>query len=97
MRTRKRLASEKPPRASKTIQLVLVKWRDATHQTHEDEAELGTMLVWTVGFLVHRNKKEVALCMEVHEDGAKRDISTIPREIILSIKTLARVPFTTDQ
>ncbi len=84
-----------PPRKPGSIKLILVKWRDATHQTHEEEAEIGTMLVWTLGFEVYRNKKEVALCMEIHEDGAKRDISTIPREMVQSIKTLARIPITT--
>ena len=95
MRARKRQVVS--TRKATDIKLILVKWRDATHQTLEEDATLGTLLVWTIGFEVYRNKKEVALCMEIHEDGAKRDISTIPREIILSIKTLARVPLTTDQ
>ena len=92
MRARKRQVVS--TRKATDIKLILVKGRDATHQTLEEDADLGTMLVWTIGFEVYRNKKEVALCMEIHEDGAKRDISTIPREMIKHIKTLARIPIT---
>ena len=89
-RTLKRTTA--PATTSKpTVKIILVKWRDATHQTHEDEATIGTMLVWTIGFQVHRNKREVALCMEIHEDGAKQDITTIPRAMVQSIKTLTHI------
>lgn len=73
------------------IKLILVKWEDATHQ--EDESEVpGTMIAWTMGFQVYRNEKEVSLCMETFEDGAKRNITTIPMGMVKLIKTLATIP-----
>ena len=75
------------------IRLILVKWRDATHQENEEDAEIGTMLAWTVGFEVYRNEKEVSFCMEVFEDGGKRNITTIPMGMVVGpIRTLARIP-----
>lgn len=78
--------------SNKPIKVILVKWRDAAHQ--EDETDpIGTMLVWTVGLQVYRTKKEVALCMEVYENGSKRDITAIPMLNVKKILTLATIPF----
>ena len=76
----------------KTIKLILVKWRDATHQ-EDDDSPPGTLLAWTIGFEVQRNDEEVALCMEVFEDGSKRNITTIPLGMVQGpIRTLAQIP-----
>lgn len=86
-----------PPKKKTHVKLILVKWRDATHVTDDSEgAQPGTMLAWTIGFEVYRTKKEVALCMELHENGDKRDTSTIPRGMVVHIKTLARIPITVE-
>ena len=78
-------------RSDSKVDLVVVKWEDATHQ--EDESKvIGTMLGWTTGFLIYKNKKEVALCMEVFEDGAKRNITAIPRGMVKRITKLATIP-----
>ena len=74
------------------VRLILVKWEDATHLVDDTGPAPGTMIAWTAGFQLYRNKKEVALCMEIFEDGAKRNISTIPRGMVKSILTLAQFP-----
>ena len=81
--------ARRPP---KTIKVILVKWEDATHQ-EDDTEKIGTMLAWTVGFQLHRNKKEVAFCMEFFENGGKHDITAIPMLNVKKIVTLATIPF----
>lgn len=83
----------KPPNLNK-VKIILVKWEDATHLVDDTGPAPGTMIAWTCGFQLYRNKKEVALCMEVFEDGAKRNISTIPKGMIKSILRLATIPIT---
>lgn len=95
MRARKRSTPGKSPRPN-TIKIVLVKWRDATHQEDDSTGPIGTMIAWTVGFLVHRTKKEIAFCMEIFEDGGKRNITTIPMPMVINIRTLASIPITTE-
>lgn len=75
------------------VKIVLVKWEDATHQDDQSEP-IGTMLAWTVGFLIYRNKKECSVCMETFADGEKKAITTIPAGMIRNFKVLAEVPFT---
>jgi len=91
---RKRVMGPRKPKAAH-VKLILVKWRDATH-LEDDSQEPGTMVVWTMGFQVHRNKNEVALCMELFEDGSKRNITTVPMGMVLNIKLLARIPITAE-
>lgn len=80
------------------VKIILVKWEDATHIQDETGPEtIGTMIAWTVGVQVHRTKKEVALCMEIFEDGQKRNISTIPMGMVKTILTLARIPIHTHE
>lgn len=90
---RPRKATPLTPRTPKTIKVVLVKWEDATHQ-EDDTEKIGTMLAWTVGFQLHRTKKEVALCMEFFQNGGKRDITAIPMLNVKKIVTLTAIPFT---
>lgn len=81
----------------KRIKLILVKWEDATHIADDSGPELpGTMIAWTVGFQMQRDKKEVVLCMEFFEDQQKRNISTIPMGMVKTIRTLATLPVTFD-
>ena len=85
----------KKVKTDSTVDLVVVKWEDATHQ--EDESKvIGTMIGWTTGFLIYKNKKEIALCMEVFEDGAKRNITAIPRGMVKRITKLASIPIHVD-
>lgn len=79
------------PRKPFRVKLILVKWEDATHQD-DDSEEVGTMIAWTLGFQLARSDKEVSLCMEMFEDGGKRNISTIPMGMVKTIKTLASIP-----
>lgn len=87
--------TRRQPRTSATdpfkIKVILVKWEDATHQDDESEP-IGTMLAWTVGFQIHATEKEVALCMELFEDGDKKAITTIPMGMVRSMRTLATIP-----
>lgn len=92
MRTaQKAKTSGRKPASQSHVKLVLVKWEDATHQ--EDESQVpGTMIAWTLGFLIYRNDKEISLCMETFEDGAKRNITTIPMGMVKRVRVLASVP-----
>lgn len=97
MRLRKaqKAASRKP---GSHVKLILVKWRDATHVNDDLDGtpQPKTMLAWTVGFQVHRTREEIALCMEIHEDSGKRDITTIPMGMVIGIKPLARIPIASE-
>jgi len=83
------------PKPKGKAKIVLVKWEDATHQDDTTEP-IGTMMAWTTGFLIYRNKKEVSVCMEVFADGDKKAITTIPAGMVRFFKILAEIPFTTD-
>lgn len=75
----------------KTLRVVLVEWEDATHQ--EDESEpLGTMVAYTVGFLVRNTKKDVVVCGEIFENGSRRDITSISKKMVRAIKPLVKIP-----
>ena len=80
------------PTKPRKVKLILVKWEDATHLADDTGPAPGTMIAWTTGFQLYKTKKEVALCMELFEDGAKRNISTIPMGMVKSILTLATLP-----
>lgn len=84
------------PKPKGNAKVVLVKWEDATHQDDTSEP-IGTMFAWTVGWLIYKNKKELAVCMEVFADGEKKAITTIPAGMVRSYKVLAEVPFTHDE
>ena len=79
----------KPP---KHLKVVLVEWEDATHQDDEQDAPMGTMIAYTIGFLVRNTKKDVVLCGEVFEDGGRRDITAIAKKMVRKIIPVAKIP-----
>ena len=91
-----RTKATKPPKTANKVKIVLVKWEDATHQDDNTEP-IGTMMAWTTGFLLYKNKKELAVCMEVFADGDKKAITTIPAGMVRNFKVLAEVPFAHDE
>ena len=75
----------------KNLQVVLVEWEDATRQ--EDESEpLGTMLAYTVGFLVRKTKKDIVVCGEIFENGGRRELTSISKKMVRTIQPLAEIP-----
>ena len=75
----------------KSLQVVLIEWEDATHQDDESEP-LGTMLAYTVGFLVRKTKKDIVVCGEIFENGGRREITSISRKMVRTIQPLAEIP-----
>lgn len=75
----------------KYLKVVLVEWEDATKQDDESEP-LGTMIAYTIGFLIRNTKKDVVLCGEIFANGSRRDITNISTKMVRGIKVLAKVP-----
>ena len=83
---------KRPIRLPAFLRVVLVEWEDATHQADEHDAPLGTMIAYTIGFLVRNTKKDVVLCGEVFEDGGRRDITAIAKPMVRRIIPVAKIP-----
>ena len=75
-----------------SLRVVLVEWEDATHQADEQDAPLGTMVAYTIGFLIRNTKKDVVLCSEIFEDGSRRDITAISKKMVRVITPVAKIP-----
>jgi len=83
---------KRPLKLPKHLKVVLVEWEDATHQADEQDAPLGTMIAYTIGFLIRKTKKDIVLCGEVFEDGGRRDITAIATPMVRAITTVAKIP-----
>ena len=92
---RPRVKAAKPKKTLSKVKLVLVKWEDAAHQADESEP-IGTLLAWTVGFLMYQNEKETAVCRDVFEDGSKQEIIAIPAGMVRHVRSLATIPITSE-
>ena len=82
----------RPIKLPKSLRVVLVEWEDATHQVDERDTPMGTMIAYTLGFLVRNTKKDVVLCGEVFEDGGRRDITAIAKPMVRKIIQVATIP-----
>ena len=70
--------------------LILVKWEDHTAssawETREEAAKAPLGVFWTVGYLIHEDKKKIVVCQCVEDGGDKLvgNRSTIAKKNIVS-------------
>ena len=75
--------------------IVEVEWRDAA-STHgwrdpaECKKESGLVICDTVGYLVHRDRKELHMLQSVNEHGKVSEEWTIPVSQVIKVRVLKR-------
>ena len=69
-------------------------WVDAVKQEELEinETHPTPEMACTVGFLMHAGERSVSLVQEIFTDGHHRQIVTVPREMIKSLRRIGRVP-----
>ena len=73
------------------MQLVIVRWVDATYEMDLDIGKkLTPSIAETVGFLLEDVPAYVTVVSELFEDGTMRAVTTVPRECIKSVRKLKR-------
>jgi hypothetical protein len=70
--------------------LVLVTWRDAHFTTDYDPHDDGLFLVETMGALLRKDDDSLWVASERLAGDEWRDVTCIPRAIVLSIEPLVR-------
>lgn len=75
--------------------IVEVQWRDSasTHgwrNAQECKEESGLSLCSTVGYMVHRDRKEIHLFQSINEHGRVAEEWTIPMSTVVRIKHVGR-------
>jgi len=77
----------------RSLGIVRIHWRDATHYRTESEIdwyerEATTTDFVTIGHLIRKKGREVVVALEINDDDKARDVSVIPKELISKIEYL---------
>lgn len=73
------------------LKLVRIKWLDAASSpgwTYGGKDEAGLEGIDSVGWLVHKDSKQVQISLSISDSGRFWDVQAIPTHSIVSIKTI---------